>query len=464
MRELYLSALVIAIAASPVSAQIAQPPPRPSRPIFGGGAPPDPSRTRHEVRLDSSILGGYDDNLAQVGQRGLAPTIRPSAYTAVADLSLQYFVGNNTRSLDVAGRGYGNAYRNVGMNPDYGGDLNVAARTDIGRYSSFTFSEALQVAPYYSLSLFGNLQPTATGSTSNLANALFTGRTYISNTSAGINHEWTRRTSTSLRYMYGLRRHEDRNLLDNHTHTGDIRVDRRLGRTFGLRASYNYGDQKLHQAGISSNIETHTMDGGFTMDRQLSRTRRMALSGGGGAHHVHTSGIRAVTQNFWKPNLFGTFTIDVGRSWSATADYRQSSNVLPAPVMGPQSYLAHSVALSAGGYIGPRLELVFDAANSNGVVATGLLASGQTTTGSYKGYTGSGQLRIRITDWWSGIVSYSHYEARLSGSAAAFLQTSPFLHRNSVRVGFAWTAPLYGAGGRLRGRGAGAAGRGRGGE
>jgi len=463
MKRLCLVCFVVTFAVSSASAQIAQPPPRTTRPTLGGGAPPNPNLTRHEVVLDSSLLGGYDDNVGAQGFFTPANSVfRPSAYTAAGDLGVTYFVGNNVRNLNFQTRGYGNTYRNVGRGPDYGGDFAASGTTELGRRTNLSMNGSYQVAPFYSLAMFGNLPPRTTGPTSNLANALFSGRTYFSNVSAAIGHELSRRTRATVLYGYGTRHHQDRLLLDNKTHNANLSVNRELGRTLGLRGAYNYSQQAINQTGANAVVESHTLDAGFTMRRQLSRTRAMNLSGGGGAHYVDSSGLRVIQQKYWKPNLYGTLSLDVGRTWVVTVDYRQSSNTLPAPVIGPQNFLSHSATVSTGGYIGSRVELVFSAGNSNGAVVTsGQVITGQAppaeiAKGNYAGYTGDGQLRVLITDRVSAVAIVNHYQARLDGSAAQFLQTTPDLHRNSVRVGVAWNLPLYGTTvrqPRVRGRG-----------
>jgi hypothetical protein len=382
-------------------------------------------------------------------------------------VGLQYSVGTTEKGLDIAGRGtatYASTYRKAGQPPGYGGDLTVGGRIGLGRHTRVSGFQSVQVAPYASLGIFGGLTGNlAAGASSsaftsaripgveaNVANALFEGMTWGLHTSGSVDHEWTRRMSTAVGYSFNKQTHDDRTVLDSRTHVGRLKFNRKVGRTGGLTASYSASLADLSQRGRAATSENHTITFGAGVSRQISRTRTLAVSGAGGATHIDSYGARQVRQRFWKPDVSASANLDLGRSWTIAVDWRQSANVLPSPIISPQTFFSRSVNVSVGGHVGNRVELVFSAANSNGMVGRALPGD----EGSYTGYTGNAQMRVGLTRWWSAIASVNHYQANLTGAAAAAIGTSPHFHTNSVMVGFGWSVPLIDSGARRQsGRG-----------
>jgi len=437
-------------------AQVAQPPARPSRPRFGGGPPPDPNRVRHDLLLDAHLLGGYQDNVTPFGVRSLGLATRPSATMTAGGAGLHYTIGTPEKGLDIAGRGtatYASTYRKAGQPPGYGGDVTVGGRIGLGQHTRLAGFQSIQVSPFASVGIFGGLNGNLVNGSSNaftsaripgveanIANNLFEGMTRGLHTSGSIDHEWTRRMSTVVGYSFNKQTHEDRTVLDNQTHVGRLIFTRKVGRTGSFRAAYFGSVADLTNRGRTATSESHTITFGAGISRQISRTRTLAVSGDGGASHIDSFGAREVRQRYWKPNVSASANMDLGRSWTIAVDWRQSANVVPSPVMSPEMFFSRSVNVGLGGHVGERIELVFSAANSNGIVARALPGD----EGSYKGYTGNAQMRLGLTRWWSAITSVNHYQAHLSGAAAAAIGTSPDFHTNSVMVGFGWNVPLIG--------------------
>jgi hypothetical protein len=367
--------------------------------------------------------------------------------------------------LDIAGHGtatYASTYRQAGQPPGFGGNLTISGRMDLGRHTRVAGFQSVQVAPYASLGIFGGLTGNlAAGSSSNaftsaripgvesnMANALFEGMTWGLHTSTSLDHDWTRRMSTTVGYSFNRETHKDRSLLDNRTHVGRLTFNRKVGRSGNLSAAYSGSLADLSQRGRAATSENHTFTFGAGISRQISRTRTLSVSGAGGASHIDSYGARVVRQRYWKPNVSAGANVDLGRSWTLAADWRQSANVLPSPIIGPQTFFSRSVNISVGGHLGERIELVFSGANSNGILGRPL----PNEEGSYKGYTGNAQVRLGLTRWWSAIASINHYQALLTGTAAEALGTSRNFHTNSVMVGFGWSVPLIDTSARRRGR------------
>src|SRR5262245_62053759 len=155
-RNLILITLTVTLFGSPLCAQVAEPPPRPARARFGGGAPPDPNRTRQELTVSGNLLGGYDDNLTAPGV-GEVFTPQPSGYVGFGDAMLRYFSGNQTRSLEASGRGYVVTYRNIGVGPSFGADQALSFRSSFNEHTTVSLRENLRYAPFFSLGVFSPL-------------------------------------------------------------------------------------------------------------------------------------------------------------------------------------------------------------------------------------------------------------------------------------------------------------------
>ena len=140
---------------------------------------------------------------------------------------------------------------------------------------------------------------------------------------------------------------------------------------------------------------------------------------------------------YWTPSGYGAAHLDVGHSWSVGGDYRRSTSVLQGNT--PEPFTANTAQASLGGDVRPWLQSVFTVGYSNG--ASGAQTPGR-AMGSYDGYTGTVQLRVRMIAGWSSIVSLTHFQYRLNEAASQSLGVSRELQRNAVRVGLSWSLPL----------------------
>ena len=428
--------VTIALLVSPVLT-LAQTPARPIRGVFGG-TPPDPNGMRQELRMTFSLTGGYDDNLTpQSGAGGglvpgagaLVLTARPSGYLGYANTNVNYFVGKATRSVGVSGGGYVNAYSNAGIGPGYGGTLTVNAQTRLGSRTGLAGSQSSQRSPYYSMGLFGDLPDIGgTNPDTRLTNSRLEGTSWIHRTSASVSQELTRRWRASVSYGYG--RQSQTTTVDSRSHSGSARFDATVGRASSLRLGYARAVNDLSQLGRDFGLTTDTIDGGFSHSRSLSRTRTLSLYAGGGLQYVDQ---RAVREPYWSPTSYAGGRIDIGRSWSASGDYRQSLNVLATPILSSNYQLSHTIVVGSGGSVG-RVQLAFDGGYSNGSASGG-------GSSRYNSYTASAQALVPITRWWSSSVSVHHYRSTLSNQGA---QGSFQLDGNAVQVGFVWDVPLFG--------------------
>src|SRR5688572_17160424 len=151
-----------------VSAQAIQRSTRPFRGLFGGGPPPDPNRTRQELTLSGSLLGGYDDMLTP-GQSGPGP-LDPaqaidSGYTGTADATLNYFIGRAERSFNATGRAFTTAYSFSDVEQLVGGGVTLVALTPVAHRTRLSLGQSFSYAPNLVLGTFSSLQPTVDATT-----------------------------------------------------------------------------------------------------------------------------------------------------------------------------------------------------------------------------------------------------------------------------------------------------------
>jgi hypothetical protein len=446
MRECCVAMVLLSVpmGQAAVCAQVLAPPERPSPDGSAGGRPPEKDRTRQELTLEGNVLGGYDDNLSSPGSsQPLAP--HPSGYTGFGDETLRYWVGRDAQSMEVTGRAFMNTYRNAGVTPSYGGEQRLTVQTPLGRRTRVEVEQGLRYSPYFSLGLFGAPQGNAGADNPdrNPTNALTESRSWTTDASAHLSRQWTRATKMDLDYSFSKQTYVNGVAFDSRTHAGSLAFEQSISRTLGIRLAYHRTDSRFvpRDGGAIPNLN-QTADVGFHYQRRLSRTRQLSLSAGAGAMSVATvePSTRA-PERLLGPSAYGTLGLDVGRSWNIGADYRRSTSVLQG--ITPQAFVNHVGTINAGGLLQPWLETVFTAGYSNGMA--GQRTSDRARPGSYDGYTGTIQLRFRLTRWWSSVVSVNHSQNRLNTEASRSLGVSPDTHRNAVRVGFTWQLPLYGS-------------------
>jgi hypothetical protein len=435
-------ALVMLAAPGWAAAQVFEPPPRSSGGMFGAGPPPEPNRVRQELTLQGSVLGGYDDNLTPPSG-GNVTTSYPSGYIGFGDETLTYRVGKNASSMEVSGRAYMNLYQNLGLGPSYGAEQRLRVRT-IGRRTQVEASQGLRYAPYFSVGLFG-VMPNDVGAQNpdrNPANALTESRSWATDASASLVHQFTRRTSMNLGYDFSKQTYVQGVGFDSQTQAGSVGLSRSIGRTLAILAMYRQSDSEFieHQDRSKLPLVTRTAHLGLRYLRHVSRTREVSFSGGAGAMDADT--VEASTRkpvHLWGPSGSGTVRLDVGHSWSLAGDYERSVSVLQG--IAPEAFVSDAGIIRAGGLLQRWLETVFTAGYSNGLAGQGTSGG---APGRYDGYSGMVQLRFLMTRSWSSVVSVNHFQYRLNTEASQSLGISPDMHRNALRVGFTWSLPLFG--------------------
>ncbi|PYR51659.1 MAG: hypothetical protein DMF89_05135 [Acidobacteria bacterium] len=301
-RLVALAGLLLTLSVVSVRAQVLEPPPRPYRGLFGGGPPPDPTRSRQELNLTGSLLGGYEDSL--VPPYGGSPVIAyPAGSTVFWDAGLNYRIGEQVHSFEAKGRGYMNGYSLDGVGPYYGGEQSIRARTKLGRRIELEVTEDFRFDPYLTLGLFNTIQGFDIAGTpdAHSTTAVTTSRSKIFNGSGVASYNWNRRTKTDFGVSYN-KLDADGLALDRDAISPWVAYEHALNRTLSVVAAYRGSDSHFTTvSGFKTPMQDHRVDGGLKYRGgrpagalNMSSSGRLALS----AVDTPTSGLSPGTARF----------------------------------------------------------------------------------------------------------------------------------------------------------------------
>jgi hypothetical protein len=447
---------VAAVLGGTAKAQVLELPAREIRQEFGRTpAAPDPARTRHEMVLGGSVLGGYESSL--VAPFGGDPFTRnPSGNTGYASAGLHYYVGREARWLDVTGTSFVNAYRNVGLTPSFGGDVSVRGRAKLWRGGDIMLSQNVIYQPFFSLGTFrveNGAQPlvpetadvgTDAGASADAdpRNGLIKSPSWYSNSGARLGIELNRSTSIATAYSYSRRAYfEGSDAFETNNHLASIMLNRSFTRSTDMYAFYRRAQTQFTEVtGRQPTTGSDEFEGGIQYARQFSRTRRILTGGGVGASRMETIPTTLHPSfKYWAPAGFGQFRLDVGRSWAVSGEYRRARQILEG--LQPLLYITHMATLSTGGYLNRRVETVFALAYSNGM--NGTLDSDGNSVGHYNAVAGTAQLRFMLSRQLAAAVAFNRVQYRLRDPEIILNSVAADLNRNTVRVGLTWELPVF---------------------
>jgi hypothetical protein len=415
---------------------------RPERAIpglFGGGAPPDPSRPRHDLMLSIDTFGGYAEDLSQVGTTGFGPfSPRQPMYNAYAGSTLSYRRVLRDKFFEMGGGGYVNSYRNVGQPAGYGGEAHVRFRNPMGERHDLELGGRIQDDPFYELTTFGPLQGSSAAGILPAAgspNGFSMRRSLYGASSASVNSRWSRRASTAAVVRYAKRDFID-NLGDGGLGSAGFTYTHIVGRRAAVTSSYRYTDFEFLTSDGDNPRTTHTVDLGYRYDHPFSPTRGFSIGFGGGATQVRT--VNSVNQSpfqYVTPAGYANMRLVVARSWSIQADYRRDVSVLEG--LTPEPFNTDAAMVHVGGLVHRRAELVVSGGYSNG-------RAGVAVDGHYLSYAGGSQLRLSVTRRWSAVVGHTYYAYQLRNVPELPQGLQTRMNRHTLRIGMALAVPLYG--------------------
>jgi hypothetical protein len=444
MNAFRVSAVVLlaSTVAGGAQAQILERPERPIRGLFGGTRTTDPDQTRQTLTLNLDSLGGYDDNLTPVETSGIdSLTSRPSGYTGFAAAGLRYGRDSKASTLEIRGRGYLNSFRNVGITPSFGADLQAHLTTSLDQRKrhQLQLGGAARSDPFYSPGTLGPLRADfAPGALpgENPANGFYTRRSLSSDASMSLTSRWSTHNTVTAGYRYVMRDFQD-DLGDSSDHSASVEYVRSLGRRTGLRTGYRHSRSTLVDQLEQRRFDQDIVEAGLQHEQRLTRTRRLILGFGVGASSVDTTDARSRAPiDYILPSGYGRALIDLGRTWNVAGEYRRALSMLEGLTLQP--FVTDAAMARLGGLVARRAEIAFWTAYSNGASAPG-------TVGTFDSYTAAAQLRYWITPSWSAVVGHSFYAYRTHGIADLPRGFADTLNRNALRVGMTFDLPLYGS-------------------
>jgi hypothetical protein len=438
IRHLLAAIVLGASLAGVVSAQVVQRPPRAYRGLFGG-PPIDPNRTRQEVNISATVLGSFDDNLVPASAGiGDIFTPRPEGYSGVGDAQFRYWRGRLNNGLELTGGGSIFSYRGLGLKPEYAGNARASWTGSVGARYQLSATQDYRVDPFYALGSFGAYFPGSDVAPppTNPATGFSVRRSRTMNSAASMLRRFTPRDAITLSYTYNDREFDD-GIGDGSGHLASVDYDHSFSARTLIRGTYRYSDvTNVNLADVDLPIESHTANLGMFLGKPLSPTRRFYLSFGAGSTYVETlNTISFVPVDYWTPSGFASLRYDWARSWSLWIDYTRRVSVIEGLTVQP--YVTDTSLARTGGFVHPRLELVFNAGWANGQAAPD-------GVGRFDTYSGGTQLRFLASRCCSVLFVHNIYAHRLYSVGQLAEGMVNKIDQNAVRLGVVVDLPLFG--------------------
>jgi hypothetical protein len=435
-------AAIAMLAPLTADAQIIQAPPRSTPALSGGPREVDPERTRTELTMAITALGGWDDNLAPNGTDIVIDphTPRTGSYSGLTSAELTLVRTREGRSLQASGRAFHNVYSTSDVGALTGGDATVSTSLKIRRRGLLAAKAFTQYEPTFTLGAFAALgRQVDSGVIADADRTIGVERIGLrrSGLVVDFSQEWNARHRTVLTSDLSRQNFLEGPVLDNQSQSAAVTHDWNFSRRAGFNIAYRYLTALTDVPdGAKRPFQTQGTELGFELRRALSRTRRLTFRAGAGAMHVRN--LRSLDNSrfeYISPSGFGSARADLGRTWSAAADFRRSVTVLEALAL--HSFATNASTITLGGELGRRLS-----ATVSGAYSTGEARSAE--TGSYAALNSAFQLQTAVASWCSMVTTYSYYSHRLRNVAAVPSGLPTRFERSAVRVGLSILLPLHG--------------------
>jgi hypothetical protein len=443
-RLLAFAAMIVCALTADAAAQIVQRPSRPYRGLFGGGPTPDPNRTRSELTLTSSLLVGHDTWLSPSGTEGSVDPSeeRHSGAALTGDAALKFFRGRAERSIAVDGLVRSNGYAGIGAESTLGASGSVTGLTHLGRLTQLRVGQEFGYEPTLVLGMPAAIDNVVVDVSSqpplDVSSGYLEQRSWSSSSFLNFDRRWSQRQTTTIGAAYSRVSYLD----DLGSDTSSVAATASHVWLFNSRSSvrglYQINDSELHPSdGPVTPMTTQNIEMSYGYARRLSPTRQLQLSVGGGATHVNTlNATNGSDLAYWMPAGSGSFSLDVGRSWSIAGDYSRSANVLQGVSL--TSFATDAASASVSGLVSSRIEMSLAAMYSNG------RSGGANTSGRFENSSGSAQLLYAISRCCATTVNYDYYVYHFENVTDLASGFPPNFDRQAIRVGFTVWLSLYG--------------------
>jgi hypothetical protein len=394
--------------------------------------------------VTATVLGGYDDNLtAGLGSgSGVAPAPMASGSTGSVDAVFGYFRGNALRSISMDSTGNLMAYPGYLDHPAAGASATVGGRTVAGRDLTLGASERVGYEPlfntYSAQATSGMLPPGMADAVR--TTGLYYRRALSSYTSVSADRRWSRSDRTTLSYSFNAQHFVDNAYGDSRAHNVGAEQRRRVGHGVGLRAGYNYVDQRYtNYGGGWWPIRQHRIEGGPEIETGTSH-RRLTLSLGAGAGYAESfAPTGSSIYHSWVPVGSASLKLAVSQTSSVEGGYRRDFWLFSG--VTNDLYTSDRAFLTAGGLVARHADLRVGASFDSSRTALTLGAHD-----TFRVYGTSVQLRVPVSSTLSAFGAYYFYRQNYSNPGALPKGFPAEYDRHAFRVGLtvSWV-PLPGA-------------------
>jgi hypothetical protein len=443
VRLVAIVAVLTAVAASRGAAQSQ----RPYRGLFGGGQPI--SSRSQTLDLTLSGFGGWDS------PDDLPPQPQPTDTSDRAELDGPFGGTAATLVYTRPGKrlnmsGYGTGF--VGHFPESesswytssAAGFLVNASFDLGSRTTLRLGEQASWATDYRVGFLnggtpGSDIPPASGNTG-FDNAIERSPSITTQSTVDLTHQFSRKASLTtfynFRYVYFFPTDAETRRPDGQDHAVGVRYDYRVTPYATLHAGYAY--RRYASRGVELEpVVFHDIDLGVNFGKAISLTRTTKFSFNTGSTVAATAEQDSVDgSTFSDPRFFivggASLTQQLGRSWTAHADYNRYVNYIDGFA---EASLQDQASAGVGGLIGRRTDV------SAGVHWT--TAAFGLDERNFNSWLASSQIRTAITRNMAFFASYYFYFYDFGQDVQLPQGLVRNLDRQGVRVGLTTWFPLW---------------------
>jgi hypothetical protein len=412
-------------------AQVIQPPPRSTAGLFGGGTELDPNRTYQQFSTDMSLSAGYDHNL-------IAGSLAPAdARTTTVAGGVRYWRGRTTRSLELSGNAFLDAFPGSGVEPVLGGIVAGRGATRLFDRSEITVRGQSRYSPATVTSSVTGGPPDDSAAPIDPTLGVLDYESLDTQANSSFSYEWSPRQRSSAAYLYANRNYTDDEGRSSVRHLATFGHAWRFTRNVELQSAVDVSNESTElTANRAWPLESVGVTTGLEVTKRVSRTRRLVFGGRGGVARVNTLDTTTGRPvEYFAPQLSGDVRFDLGQTWALSAEAQRDASSLGG--LSTQSFLTTTASLWLGGSIGRRLTVSGTASYSGGDAPEG-------QAGSFSGSNGTLQMNYSLFRCCSLLGSYSYYTHRLQAVASTPDGFPNRFRGGSFRIGMTAWLPLYG--------------------
>lgn len=437
--------IAVLVATAPAAeAQLIDGPPGAVGGVFGGHRPTDPNRDAQSFDASLDISGGYDrdPNAFALDPAFDLPDLT-RWYASTGSVGARYRAGSIRRSMEARVRGTFN-YQSNTADTIYGAEGIVSGTMRLGRRRlnqlSLRFESTYE--PGWVFGAFGPLLgPGPDDPRIGVAppQGIVEQRWLGLAASAGYEHSWNVAQTTTL--QYDNRRVRQAQGAGQDGDWQSILLDHSWRTGGGLSVIGGYRFDETHQQNDTDElapIRYQTVDAGFRVEKRMSPTRRYGITFRGGVTRLMTT-VATTSGRSLEPALAASAEFATSRFWSLSTDLSRRVSVLAG--LSPLPVLNNNVNVVFNGTPSRKLRYAIAAslARANTVTTDPLLQNVTDVAGTTL------EFQYGLASWSALFGSYSFYHHRVEDPTLVASGFPPRYDRHSVRVGFSFWVPLYGA-------------------